>query len=60
MRLITFSVRGTDSPRIGARVSRHVLDLHRGFSVFSLWTAALFSFLLVYMVMVAHKDIKKY
>src|SRR6267154_483884 len=37
-----------------------VLDLHRGFSIFSLWTAALFSFLLVYMVMVAHKDIKKY
>src|SRR5712692_4585861 len=37
-----------------------LLDLHRGFSVFSLWTAALFSFLLVYMVMVAHKDIKKY
>src|SRR6266849_6725552 len=37
-----------------------LLDLHRGFSVFSLWTAALFSFLLVYMVMVAHSDIKKY
>src|SRR5258705_7790557 len=37
-----------------------LFDLHRGFSVFSLWTAALFSFLLVYMVMVAHKDIKKY
>src|SRR6266699_4916998 len=37
-----------------------LLDLHRGFSVFSLWTAALFSFLLVYMVMVAHADIKKY
>jgi hypothetical protein len=37
-----------------------LLDLHRGFSVFSMWTAALFSFLLVYMVMVAHKDIKKY
>ena len=37
-----------------------LLDLHRSFSVFSLWTAALFSFLLVYMVMVAHKDIKKY
>src|SRR3989475_5546182 len=27
MRLITFSVRGTDSPRIGARVARQVLDL---------------------------------
>ena len=37
-----------------------LLDLHRGFSVFSLWTAALFSFLFVYMVMVAHSDIKKY
>jgi len=37
-----------------------LLDLHRGFSVFSLWTAALFSFLLAYMVMVAHADIKKY
>jgi hypothetical protein len=37
-----------------------LLDLHRGFSAFSLWTAALFSFLLVYMVMVAHADIKKY
>jgi hypothetical protein len=37
-----------------------LLDLHRGFSIFSLWTATLFSFLLVYMVMVAHKDIKKY
>ncbi len=37
-----------------------LLDLHRGFSVFSLWTAALFSFLFAYMVMVAHSDIKKY
>ncbi len=37
-----------------------LLDLHRGFSIFSLWTAALFSFLLVYMVMVAHADLKKY
>jgi hypothetical protein len=37
-----------------------LLDLHRGFSAFSLWTATLFSFLLVYMVMVAHADIKKY
>jgi len=26
--------------------------------VMSMWTAALFSFLLVYMVMVAHKDIR--
>ena len=37
-----------------------LLDLHRGFSIFSLWTAALFSFLFVSMVMVAHSDIKKY
>ena len=37
-----------------------LLDLHRGFSVFSLWTAAPFSFLLVYMVMVAQADLKKY
>lgn len=35
-------------------------DLYRGFSIFSLWTATLFLFLLVYMVMVAHSDIKKY
>jgi hypothetical protein len=37
-----------------------LIDLHRGFSIFSLWTAALFSFLLAYMVMVAHADIKRY
>jgi hypothetical protein len=37
-----------------------LLDLYRGFSVFSLWTAALFSFLLAYMVIVAHADIKRY
>jgi hypothetical protein len=37
-----------------------LLDLHRSFSIFSLWTAALFSFLLAYMVIVAHADIKKY
>jgi hypothetical protein len=37
-----------------------LLDLYRGFSIFSLWTAALFSFLLAYMVIVAHADIKKY
>ncbi len=37
-----------------------LVDLRHSFSIFSLWTAALFSFLLVYMVMVAHKDIKKY
>jgi hypothetical protein len=37
-----------------------LLDLSRGFSMFSLWTAALFSSLLAYMVIVAHADIKKY
>jgi hypothetical protein len=37
-----------------------LLDLRSGFSMFSLWSAALFSFLLVYMVMVTHTDIKKY
>jgi len=37
-----------------------LIDLRSGFSVFSLWTAALFLFLLAYMVMVAHSDIKKY
>ncbi len=37
-----------------------LLDLHHGFSIFSLWTATLFSFLFVYMVMVTHADIKKY
>lgn len=37
-----------------------LLDLYRGFSIFSLWTAALFSFLLAYMVLIAHADIKRY
>ena len=37
-----------------------LIDLHRGFSIFSLCTAALFSFLLAYMVIVAHADIKRY
>ena len=37
-----------------------LLDMYRGFSIFSLWTAALFSFLLAYMVIVAHGDFKKY
>lgn len=37
-----------------------LLDLHRSFSIFSLWTASLFSFLLAYMVLVAHADIKRY
>ncbi len=37
-----------------------LIDLRHSFSMFSLWSAALFSFLLVYMVMVANTDIKKY
>jgi len=37
-----------------------LLDLHRGFSMFSLWSATLFSFLFIYMIMVANADIKKY
>ena len=37
-----------------------LLDLSRGFSIFSLWTATLFAFLLAYMVIVAHADIKRY
>jgi hypothetical protein len=37
-----------------------LLDLYRGFSIFSLWTAALFSFLLAHMVLVAHADIRRY
>jgi hypothetical protein len=42
-------------------VHRHRFEpLSRGFSIFSLWTAALFSFLLAYMVIVAHADIKRY
>src|SRR5437660_9558878 len=41
-----------------ARVA--LLDLSQSFSVFSLWSAMLFAVLLAYMVMVPHKDIKKY
>ena len=37
-----------------------LLDLYRGFTIFSLWTAALFSFLFAYMVIVTHADIKRY
>jgi hypothetical protein len=37
-----------------------LIDLYHGFTIFSLWTAALFSFLLAYMVIVAHADIKRY
>lgn len=37
-----------------------LLDLRVQFSFFSLWSAALFSFLLVYMFIVTHGDIKRY
>ena len=37
-----------------------LLDLRVQFSFFSLWSAALFSFLLVYMFIVTHADVKRY
>ena len=37
-----------------------MIDLHAQFSYFSAWSTALFSFLLVYMLMITHADIKKY
>jgi hypothetical protein len=37
-----------------------MLDLRASFSFFSLWSAALFSFLLIYMLMITHADIKRY
>ncbi|MBI2319053.1 MAG: hypothetical protein HYY28_04645 [Betaproteobacteria bacterium] len=37
-----------------------LLDLRTQFSYFSAWTSALFSFLLVYMLMITHADLKKY
>ena len=37
-----------------------LMDLREQFSIFALWSAALFSFLLVYMLMIAHRDIKQY
>ncbi len=37
-----------------------LLDLRAQFSFFSAWSSALFSFLLVYMLMITHADIKKY
>ena len=36
------------------------LDLRTQFSVFSLWSAALFLFLLIYMFIITHEDIKRY
>lgn len=35
-------------------------DLHLQFSYFSLWSAALFSFLFIYMLIITHADIKRY
>ena len=37
-----------------------LLDMSRQFSFFSLWAAALFSFLLVYMLIITHADVKRY
>ena len=37
-----------------------LLDLRAQFSYFSLWTAALFAFLLMYMLMITHRDVEKY
>jgi len=37
-----------------------LLDLRAQFSMFSLWAAALFSFLLIYMVMLTHRDVRRY
>lgn len=37
-----------------------VRDLHLQFSYFSLWSAALFSFLFIYMLILTHADIKRY
>ena len=35
-------------------------DVQLQFSYFSLWAAALFSFLFIYMLMITHADIKRY
>ena len=37
-----------------------LLDLRAQFSYFSLWTAALFAFLLMYMVIITHRDVQNY
>jgi len=36
------------------------LDLRNQFTYFSLWSAALFTFLFVYMVLITHNDVKRY
>ncbi|MGB7540443.1 MAG: hypothetical protein WBM28_00300 [Burkholderiales bacterium] len=35
-------------------------DVHLQFSYFSLWSAALFAFLFIYMLIITHADIKRY
>ncbi len=35
-------------------------DVHLQFSFFSLWSAALFAFLFIYMLIITHADIKRY
>lgn len=37
-----------------------IIDVSRDFSFFSLWSATLFSFLFVYMLIVTHADVKRY
>lgn len=37
-----------------------LIDLNREFSYFSLWSASLFSFLFVYMLIITHADVKRY
>ena len=37
-----------------------LIDLNKQFSFFSLWAAALFSFLFVYMLIITHADVKRY
>ncbi len=37
-----------------------LLDLRQQFSYFSLWSASLFSFLFVYMLIITHADVKRY
>jgi hypothetical protein len=37
-----------------------LLDFRNSFSMFSAWSTALFSFLLIYMIMITHADLKRY
>jgi hypothetical protein len=36
------------------------IDLRNQFTYFSLWSASLFSFLFVYMLLITHNDVKRY